>query len=346
MNGSDWSRDPVVLDAMRRAAELGQRVLGSTSPNPAVGCVVLDRHGHVAGTGATRPAGREHAEALALREAGEAAVGGTAVVTLEPCAHTGRTGACAVALREAGVARVAYAVADPNPAASGGAALLREAGVDVVGGIDEQEVATGALRPWLHATRTGLPHVTWKYAASLDGRSAASDGTSQWISSEPSRAEVHRIRAHRDAVLVGTGTVLADDPRLTARDERGAPLPEQPLRVVVGDRDLPESAKVFDDSAPTIRLAGGDPDRVLRSLAERGVTAVLLEGGPTLAGAFLEAGRIDLVEAFVAPALLGSGSAALGDAGVASISQAWRFHFERVRMCGRDVWISAVPSEG
>ncbi|SDP89424.1 diaminohydroxyphosphoribosylaminopyrimidine deaminase / 5-amino-6-(5-phosphoribosylamino)uracil reductase [Actinopolyspora xinjiangensis] len=346
MSETEWARSPAVLRAMRQAAELGQEVLGTTSPNPPVGCVILDRRERVVGTGATRPVGGEHAEVMALRAAGEAASGGTAVVTLEPCAHTGRTGACASALRRAGIARVVYAVADPNPMASGGAEMLRAEGVSVVGGILESEVSGGALRPWLHFTRTGLPHVTWKYAASLDGRSAASDGTSQWISSEESRTRAHRIRACSDAVLVGTGTVLADDPRLTVRDGDGSPLPEQPLRVVVGDREIPGSANVLDDSAPTVRLPGGDPDHALRPLAERGVVGVMLEGGPTLAGAFLRAGRIDLVEAFVAPTLLGSGSAALGDAGVASLSQAWRFHFERVTMCGQDVWISAVPFEG
>ncbi|WP_019853701.1 bifunctional diaminohydroxyphosphoribosylaminopyrimidine deaminase/5-amino-6-(5-phosphoribosylamino)uracil reductase RibD [Actinopolyspora mortivallis] len=346
MTDSRWARSPRIVEAMRRAAELAERVRGSTSPNPPVGCVILDEAGSVVGTGATRPPGGPHAEVVALREAGSAARGGTAVVTLEPCAHVGRTGSCAVALREAGVARVVHAVDDPNPSAAGGAEELANSGVAVAGGVLAEEVSAGALRGWLRFVRNGRPHVTWKYAASLDGRSAAVDGTSQWISSPESRAEVHRLRAGCDAVLAGTGTVQADDPRLTVRDESGVPLRRQPLRVVLGDRELPAGARVFDDSAETLRLRGRDPGEALRVLAERGVVEVFLEGGPTLAGAFLRAGVIDRVQAFVAPALLGSGRSALGEAGVVSLSQAWRFYFERVTMCGPDVWISAVPMEG
>ncbi|NHD17580.1 MULTISPECIES: bifunctional diaminohydroxyphosphoribosylaminopyrimidine deaminase/5-amino-6-(5-phosphoribosylamino)uracil reductase RibD [unclassified Actinopolyspora] len=342
----EWARTPRVLAAMRHAAELAEGVRGSTSPNPPVGCVILDTAGEVVGSGATRPPGGPHAEVVALEEAGARARGGTAVVTLEPCAHTGRTGACAAALRAAGVDGLVYAVSDPNPQASGGARELERAGVAVAGGVLAEEVSGGALRGWLHFVRTGRAHVTWKYAASLDGRSAAADGSSQWITSAEARAEVHRLRAKCDAVMAGTGTVLADDPSLTVRDEHGAPVPEQPLRVVLGDREVPAGFKVLDDVAPTLRLPGGDPEGALRALAERGVVEVFLEGGPTLAGAFLRAGRVDLVQAFVAPALLGSGKSALGEAGVVSISGAWRFYFERVTMCGPDVWISAVPAEG
>ncbi|WP_344683487.1 bifunctional diaminohydroxyphosphoribosylaminopyrimidine deaminase/5-amino-6-(5-phosphoribosylamino)uracil reductase RibD, partial [Saccharopolyspora taberi] len=271
------------------------------------------------------------------------AAGGTAVVTLEPCAHTGRTPPCTDALRAAGVARVFHAVSDPNPPAAGGASVLRGAGVEVHGGLLAEEVEQGPLRAWLHFVRTGRPHVTWKYAATLDGRTAAADGTSQWISSPQSRAEVHEIRRRMDAIVAGTGTVLADDPALTARRPDGSPYERQPLRVVVGDRHLPANARVFDDSAETVRVPAGDPDTVLAALAERGVVDVLLEGGPTLAGAFVRAGRIDRVLAYVAPALLGSGAAALGEAGVGSISQAWRLQIEQTTMSGPDVRISAVP---
>src|SRR5699024_6926692 len=181
-------------------------------------------------------------------------------------------------LVRAGVAQVVYAVADPNSIAAGGASHLREAGVRVYGGVRAVEVAQGPLRAWLHFIRTGRPHVTWKYAASLDGRSAAADGSSQWISSAVSRSETHGLRGHVDAILVGTGTVLADDPRLTARDDSGKPRVRQPLRVVLGDRRVPACAAVNDDSAETIQLSGRDLDAVLRQLAERGVVDVLLEG--------------------------------------------------------------------
>lgn len=335
---------PTLVEAMRSALSAADHVRGTTSPNPPVGCVVLDTDNRVAGIGATQPPGGPHAEVMALREAGSRAAGGTAVVTLEPCVHTGRTGPCTTALRQAGVARVVYAVADPSSRAAGGAEVLRDAGVDVHGGLLAEEAARGPLRAWLHFARTGRPHVTWKYAATLDGRSAAADGTSRWISSAASRAEVHRIREHADAVVAGTGTVAADDPHLTARDADGELTRNQPLRVVVGDRRLPGDLRVLDAAAETVRLAGGRPASVLDALAARGVVDVLLEGGPRLAGAFLAAGCVDRVLAYIAPALLGSGPAALGDAGVVSISQAWRLRIEETTMSGSDVRISAVPT--
>ncbi|TDD84676.1 bifunctional diaminohydroxyphosphoribosylaminopyrimidine deaminase/5-amino-6-(5-phosphoribosylamino)uracil reductase RibD [Saccharopolyspora karakumensis] len=335
----------VEVRAMRAAIAASERVRGTTSPNPPVGCVILDARGEVAGVGATSPPGGPHAEVNALREAGNRAEGGTAVVTLEPCAHTGRTPPCADALQAAGVVRVVHAAADPNPSASGGAEVLRAAGIDVHSGLLADEVAKGPLRAWLHFVHTGRPHVTWKYAATLDGRSAAADGTSKWISSAQSRAEVHRVRAAMDAIIAGTGTILADDAQLTARDPDGNLLDRQPLRVVIGDREIPPGARVLDDAAETLRLPGGDPAAALAELAGRGVVDVLLEGGPTLAGAFWEAGLVDRVLAYVAPALLGAGPAALGSAGVGSISQAWRLRIEETTMSGPDVRISAVPQD-
>src|SRR6202022_3083282 len=222
--------------AMRLAVEHADLVKGSTYPNPPVGAVILDRDGRVAGAGGTEPAGSAHAEAVALRRAGRLAEGGTAVVTLEPCNHHGKTPPCVDALLDAGIASVVYAVTDPNPTAAGGAARLAAAGVHLVGDVEAGLVAAGPLREWLHKQRTGLPHVTWKYASSIDGRSAASDGSSQWISSAESRLHLHRRRATADAIVVGTGTVLADDPALTARRPDGSLAENQPLRVVVGMR--------------------------------------------------------------------------------------------------------------
>lgn len=337
MGGVGWD------DAMRTAIAESERVRGTTSPNPPVGCVVLDAGGEVVGVGATQPPGGPHAEVVALGAAGTRAAGGTAVVTLEPCSHTGRTPPCTAALLDAGVAQVVHAVSDPNPAASGGVDVLRSAGVEVHSGLLVDEVALGPLRAWLHFARTGRPHVTWKYAATLDGRSAAADGTSKWISSAQSRAEVHRVRSRADAVLAGTGTVLADDPQLTARTPQGDPHDRQPLRVVVGDREIPSGARVLDGAAETIQLPGGDPDAALAALVRRGVVDVLLEGGPRLAGAFVEAGRVDRVLAYIAPALLGSGPAALGEAGVGNIAQAWWWDVEATTMSGPDVRVSAVP---
>ncbi|HEX7303677.1 bifunctional diaminohydroxyphosphoribosylaminopyrimidine deaminase/5-amino-6-(5-phosphoribosylamino)uracil reductase RibD [Lentzea sp.] len=325
---------------MRLAIAESERVRGTTSPNPPVGCVVLDRNGEAVGFGATQPVGGPHAEVMALKQAGARAQGGTAVVTLEPCAHYGRTPPCTEALREAGIEHVVHAVSDPNPRAAGGAKVLTDSGITVESGLLEREVSRGPLRAWLHYARTGRPHVTWKYAASLDGRTAAQDGTSQWISSETSRAEVHDQRAKLDAIIVGSGTVRKDDPALTARDAGGIPLARQPLPVVVGMSDLPAGAKLRHTA---LHLRTRVPDEVLDALAARGVVDVLLEGGPTLAGAFIGAGRVDRVLAYIAPALLGDGPAAVLGAGVSTITDAVRLTVEDVTMSGPDVRISAVP---
>jgi diaminohydroxyphosphoribosylaminopyrimidine deaminase / 5-amino-6-(5-phosphoribosylamino)uracil reductase len=333
--------DPV--QAMELAIAASEGVRGTTSPNPPVGAVVVDRDGLVVGVGATSPPGGPHAEVGALAEAGERARGGTAVVTLEPCAHHGRTPPCVDALLAAGIAEVQIAVTDPNPIAAGGVAKLEAAGVRVHVGLLADQVARGPLRAWLHYARTGRPHVTWKYATTLDGRVAAADGTSRWISGEQSRAEVHELRRKVDAIMAGRGTVLADDPRLTARLDDGTDAPRQPLRVVVGTGDLPPDARILDDAAPTLHLRTRDPAEVLTELAARDVVDVLLEGGPRLAGGFLAAGMIDRVLAYVAPKLLGSGPLALADAGVATITAAHHFRVEEATMVGSDVRISAVP---
>lgn len=335
--------EPPVSSAMDRALELAAEVHGTTSPNPPVGCVVLDADGQVVGEGATQPPGGPHAEVMALRQAGERARGGTLVVTLEPCAHHGRTPPCTDAVLAAGVACVVFGVRDPNPVAAGGAEVLRAAGVRVLPGLPEGTPPPESLRAWLHYARTGLPHVTWKYAATLDGRSAAADGTSRWISAAPSRAEVHRIRRRVDAIVVGRGTVLADDPHLTARAADGTLLPRQPLRVVVGTGEIPTGARVLDDAAETLHLRTHDPREVLAVLAERGVVDVLLEGGPRLAGAFLAAGCVHRVLGYLAPKLLGAGPSALADAGVTTIAEAVELEIEDIMMSGPDVRISAVP---
>jgi diaminohydroxyphosphoribosylaminopyrimidine deaminase/5-amino-6-(5-phosphoribosylamino)uracil reductase len=332
----------VVADAMRRALAASAVVHGTTSPNPPVGAVVLDASGVVVGVGATAPPGGPHAEVTALRAAGDRARGGTAVITLEPCAHHGRTPPCTDALRAAGVAAVAFAVADPHPTAGGGAAVLRAAGIAVREGALAEQVRRGPLRAWLHAVRTSRPHVTWKLAATLDGRSAAADGTSRWITGEAARAEVHALRATVDAIVVGTGTVLADDPALTARHPDGSPRAHQPLRVVVGHRDVPPGYAL---AAPDVlHLRTRDPDVVLAALHERGLVDVLLEGGPRLAGGFVAAHRVDRVLAYLAPALLGAGPTALADAGVGTIGAIQRLHVDDVRRLGADVVVDAVVS--
>ncbi len=335
------------LAAMHRALILAETVRGRTSPNPAVGAVIITADDRIAGEGATQPPGGPHAEIVALRAAGEQARGATAVVTLEPCAHTGRTGPCTEALIEAGVRRVVFAVADPNPVAAGGAERLREAGIEVVAGVQAEAAAAGALRPWLTALAAGRPFVTWKFAATLDGRTAAEDGSSRWISGPVSRADVHAFRAIVDAILVGSGTVLADDPQLTVRDPDGVPAEHQPLRVVLDRRHrVPEDAAVFDGPAETLVLDTAVPRFALKALLDRGVRHVLLEGGPTLAGAFLEAGYVDEVIAYLAPKLLGAGSPALADAGIGTIADAVTLDIDSVTRIGDDVKIVATPTWG
>ena len=329
--------------AMRVAIEQARSVKGSTYPNPPVGAVIVSAHGEVVGVGATEPAGGAHAEVVALRAARERASGGTAVVTLEPCNHHGRTPPCVDALIDAGITAVVYAVADPNPDAAGGAARLRDAGVAVTAGVCADEVAAGPLREWLHKQRTGLPHVTWKFAASIDGRSAAADGSSQWITGEAARADVHRRRAAADAIVVGTGTVFADNPTLTARLPDGSLAEHQPLRVVVGKREIPPDSNVSRGDSPTMVLHTRDPHEVIRALSGR--TDILVEGGATIAGAFLRAGVIDRILAYVAPVLLGGPFGAVDDVGVTGIAHALRWRFDGVEPIGPDILLSLVPPD-
>ncbi|MFJ3190704.1 bifunctional diaminohydroxyphosphoribosylaminopyrimidine deaminase/5-amino-6-(5-phosphoribosylamino)uracil reductase RibD [Streptomyces halstedii] len=352
--------------AMRRAITLAARGLGATSPNPVVGCVVLDAAGAPAGEGFHRRAGGPHAEIHALRAAGEKARGGTAYVTLEPCDHTGRTGPCSQALLDAGIRRVVYAVADPDPRATGGADTLRAAGVQVERGLLADGAEEGNTA-WLTSVRLGRPHVRWKYAATLDGRVAAADATSRWITSAESRADVHRLRAESDAVVIGSGTARADDPQLGVRGVEGA---VQPLRVVVdtGATAVRPGARILDPTAPTLIAVAQDAetahlpqDAVLRlpraatgpgldipallaALHTRGVRSVLLEGGPVLAGSFVAAGCVDTVVGYLAPVLLGAGPAALADAGITTIAQALRLAVTETVRIGPDLRVTAVPA--
>ncbi|MEO5851589.1 MAG: bifunctional diaminohydroxyphosphoribosylaminopyrimidine deaminase/5-amino-6-(5-phosphoribosylamino)uracil reductase RibD [Nocardioides sp.] len=307
--------------AMRRALELAATAGVPLGPNPRVGCVLLADDGGEVAEGFHRGAGGPHAEADALREAGDAARGATAVVTLEPCDHRGRTGPCTQALIAAGVRRVVFAQTDTNPVAHGGGATLRAAGIEVEGGLLADE-ARRLNRAWTFALEHGRPFVTWKFATTLDGRSAAADGTSRWLSSSAARRDTHRLRSLCDAILVGSNTVEVDDPELTVRDEYGDPLPRQLLRVVMGKRDLDPSRRVFDDRAETLRMRSHDPREVLDVLHTRDCQHLFLEGGPTVAGAFLRAGLVDEVVAYVAPMLLGAGRAAVDDLGITTIAEA------------------------
>lgn len=328
-------------DAMRRALELARR--GPRGVNPQVGAVVLSPDGAILAEGWHRGAGTPHAEVDALSKlAPGAARGATAIVTLEPCNHTGRTGPCSEALIAAGVARVVYAVADPGDRSAGGGARLRQAGVDVEAAVLADE-ATALLDPWLTVQRLGRPHVTVKWAQSLDGRATAADGTSKWITGPIARADVHVRRAQADAIVAGTGTVLADDPALTARAADGALLPHQPVPVVVGERAVPAGAAVRRHPHPFLQYPGDLP-ALLEDLRARGVQRVFVEGGPTLAASFLRAELADEVLVYVAPVLLGGGMPAVHDIGVTTIGEARRLEVTSVTTLGDDLLVVAAPA--
>ncbi|NYF15783.1 diaminohydroxyphosphoribosylaminopyrimidine deaminase/5-amino-6-(5-phosphoribosylamino)uracil reductase [Microbacterium sp. AK009] len=332
----------VERDAMRRALALALN--GPAGFNPQVGAVILAPDGRILAEGWHRGAGTPHAEvdALSRLSPGEAE-GATAVVTLEPCNHTGRTGPCSQALLAAGISRVLYAVDDPGVASAGGAGTLRAAGVEVEAGVLGDE-GRELLSRWLTVQRLGRPHVTVKWAQSLDGRVAASDGTSQWITGPAAREDVHRRRAMADAIVVGTGTVLADDPSLTARDVDGSLLARQPRPVVIGQRATPADAAVRRHPQGPLFFSSHDLPRVLNDLRREGVQRVFVEGGPTLASAFVRAGLVDEVIAYIAPTLLGGPRLALDDIGVETIGAAVRLTLSRVERLGDDVLLVARPA--
>lgn len=345
--------DPAIIDAaMSRALDLARRGAGNTAPNPRVGAVILDAAGQVAGAGFHARAGDKHAEAVALDEAGTRARGGTAVVTLEPCHHQGRTPPCSRALIDAGVSSVVYALDDPLH--HGGADELRAAGLTVDSGL-RAEQAREVNHEWLVAAGTRRVHVTYKAATTVDGRIAAADGTSQWISGPESRADAHDLRARSDVIMAGIGTVLTDNPRLTARGD-GLALPDQPLRVVVDSHArTPQAARVRDTSGPTLIATaadyGADPAghvdlaALCAGLYEAGHRGALLEGGPEVAAGFLARGLIDRIIVYVAPLLLGSGPAMIGDLGIASLAGAARWRVHDVRRIGDDVRLTYLPAE-
>nr|WP_255583993.1 bifunctional diaminohydroxyphosphoribosylaminopyrimidine deaminase/5-amino-6-(5-phosphoribosylamino)uracil reductase RibD [Dietzia sp. ANT_WB102] len=323
--------------ALAEALTVSASALGVCTPNPPVGAVVLDADGAVVGTGATEAPGGRHAEVVALDNAGDRARGGTIVVTLEPCDHHGRTGPCTGRILAAGLARVVYAVSDPNPEASGGAGTLRRAGVEVALADDDEVAASrsGPLRAWLHRQAHGRPLVTWKYAASLDGRVAAADGTSKWITGPVSRSHAHARRQEIDALVVGTGTLRADDPSLTARTDDGRLTARQPLRAVMGLSDVPVDSAVRGTDGRFRHLATRDPAEALGLLGD--VSHVLIEGGPRLAGAFLAAELVDEVDAYLAPLVLGAGRPAVSGAGVDTLSAAHGFRIRETTVLGDDV---------
>jgi diaminohydroxyphosphoribosylaminopyrimidine deaminase/5-amino-6-(5-phosphoribosylamino)uracil reductase len=339
-------------EAMTHAVELAHRG-PSHGPNPQVGCVILapevlsQGRRRVLARGWHRGAGTLHAEADALANAireGVDVAGATAVVTLEPCNHTGRTGPCSLVLVNAGVADVVVGVSDPNPVASGGAEYLRSHGVRVTTGFHAAE-GEELLRVWLASVRSGRPYVTLKTATSIDGCVAAADGTSKWITGTAARRHAHEIRATIDAILVGTGTVLADDPELTAREADGSLAEHQPLRVVLGEREIPDGARLHQREPAPLHIASRDVHHALRVLAHSDIRHLLVEGGPTIASAFLAAGVVDEIHSYVAPLFIGDGRRVTGGLGGTSMSDARRFHTVATATLGDDVLLVARASQ-
>jgi diaminohydroxyphosphoribosylaminopyrimidine deaminase / 5-amino-6-(5-phosphoribosylamino)uracil reductase len=352
---------------MRRALELAARGLYTTDPNPRVGCVLV-RAERVVGEGWHERAGEAHAEVNALRAAGDAAAGATAYVTLEPCAHTGRTPPCTQALIDARVARVVYAIGDPNPLSGAGAAVLRAAGIEVQADVLAPEAR--ALNPgFFKRMRAGLPWVRVKLAASLDGRTALANGASRWVTAPAARQDAQRFRARSSVVLSGSGTVLADDPALNVRIEGAT---RQPLRVLLdSELRVPPTARMFDREGPALvftasadavrrgelarrgvlvesvpRAAAGGLDlaSVLRRLAEREANEIWVEAGARLAGALLEARLVDELIVYLAPSLLGPAARPLAQLPeITQLEQRLRLEFTECKPIGPDLRLTAVP---
>ena len=332
-------------DAMTRALELALKG-PITGVNPQVGAVILNAEGELIGEGYHKGSGTDHAEVVALKAAlkGEAKLpqGSTAVVTLEPCNHTGKTGPCSNALIEAGVSKVVFASSDPGDQSSGGAETLRDAGIEVISGFHSDK-ADQQARVWLAAAKNKRPFVTLKWASSLDGRAAAQDGTSKWISGEESRQDAHQRRSEVDAIMVGTGTALIDDPELTARKPDGSLYEAQPLRVILGERELPAELRVFNDDAETITLNTQSIHGALSELYEKGIKHVFVEGGPTLASRFVQLDLVDEFVIYLAPKLLGGDKLAIGSIDVSSIADSKDLEFLEVKTLGADLQIIAKP---
>jgi diaminohydroxyphosphoribosylaminopyrimidine deaminase/5-amino-6-(5-phosphoribosylamino)uracil reductase len=325
---------PLDEDMMRRAIENAASVRCTTAPNPWVGAVVVTSGGEVH-DGATEPPGGRHAEVVALDRAGDA-VGSTIYSTLEPCTHTGRTGPCVERIIASGVSRVVYAIDDPDPKVAGrAAARLTDAGIDVVRGVGAADV-TDQLVPYLTHRRTGRPYVVVKLAATLDGRIAAPDGTSRWITGPEARTDVHRLRAESGAILVGAGTVRADDPELTVRDATGP----SPRRVVLGR--APAGARVH----PCLEHEG-DLGGLLDRLGAEGVLQLMVEGGASVAAAFHHAGLVDRYVVYLAPKLMGGDDATglFRGAGVPTMAEVWTGRFAAVTRLGDDLRIDLVSTD-
>lgn len=321
--------------AMRRANELSLNGLGLTFPNPIVGAVVIDDSGNLIGEGFHSKSNQgAHAETNALVAAGNKAVGATLVVTLEPCNHHGKTPPCTEKIIESGIKKVVFGVSDPNKLASGGAAALRNAGIEVIGAFQSDEIEFNN-RAWLKKIRTGKVYITLKLALTVDGKIAAADGSSKWITSESSRADVAVLRSECDAIVTGTGTVIADNPALTVRNvNRNGNTEFHPARIVMGERPISESAEIRKGGAKTYFLSSRDLTELAKFATENNWNRILVEAGPTLSTAFLRSGLVDEVFIYQAPSFLGGDKSAVTDLGITNIKERIDFDLHEVKVLG------------
>lgn len=330
--------------AMRRAMELA--LLGPKfGPNPQVGAVILDKDLNIIAEGFHNGAGTNHAEVEALSKLSMIPEGATAVVTLEPCNHFGRTGPCAEALINAGVKNVVFGAKDPGQVSANGAQTLRDAGVSVLAGVLADEV-TVQQRVWFTSMQKQRPFISLKWAQTLDGRSAASDKSSKWISGSESRNHVHKMRSEIDAILVGTQTALLDDPELTARKPDGSLYEHQPLRVVLGETELPATLRIFNPDAETMLINSREIQSAVKSIYETGAKHLLVEGGAKLISSFIEQGLFDEILVYQAPLLTGGTNVAVAEIGIARMADSLKLEFTEVGRLGEDIFIRAVKREG
>ena len=328
--------------AMARAIDSARLGLGKTYPNPIVGAVITSATGELISEGFHQ--GADHAEVIAINAAQAKTVGSTLYVTLEPCNHHGKTPPCVDAIIKSGIRKVVYAVSDPNPAAAGGAERLRQAGIEVQSGIGEVQ-ARLENRAWLTKVKLGRPRITWKIASTMDGKVAASDGSSKWITGELARADVARMRSQVDALVTSTATVNADDPLMTSKGQG-----RNPVRIVMGETSISSNSQILNGDAETVIINSHNTKELITLANQRGFNQLLIESGPTFGTALLREGLIDEIVLFQAPTILGSGMPSISDFGATKLSERLDFEILDVEILGADLKItlakSAISTEG
>jgi diaminohydroxyphosphoribosylaminopyrimidine deaminase/5-amino-6-(5-phosphoribosylamino)uracil reductase len=322
--------------AMARAIDCARLGLGKTFPNPIVGAVITSATGEFISEGFHQ--GADHAEVIAIKAAKEIPAGSIIYVSLEPCNHHGKTPPCVDAIIESGISKVIYAVSDPNPVASGGAERLKAAGIEVISGLNEIQ-ARYENRAWLTKIEKQRPRITWKIASTMDGKVAASDGSSKWITGEPARADVALMRSQADAIVTSTATVKADDPLLTSKGAGS-----NPVRIVMGTTEIASDSKVLGNDSETVLIKSHDFKDLIKVANERGFNQLMIEAGPTLGTALLRADLIDEIVLFQAPTFLGAGLSAIGDLGITNIAGRLDFEISDVEVIGADLKITLVKS--